>query len=154
LIDLYRAIAAGEIKPVSNDGADGLAGLQFLESEIDKRVASRVVARCLTIQQVSVLTHVHYDAVSGWVSSGLLPAKRELHVHGSPWAIELQSLVTFLLMYSPVATQAAACGTTSRALSAMLNGYGVEAVEIGPGRGALFKLSSVLNAMRSIERPA
>ena len=106
LVALFRAIGSGELKPVGDDGRDGVGGLMFLQADIDARVASWFVARGLTVEQVSGLMSAHYDAVKGWVEAGLLPATREPLEHGAPWVIELESLVTFLLTYAPLATQA------------------------------------------------
>lgn len=147
LVSLFRAIGAGELKPVGDDGRDGIGGLMLLQTDIDSRVASWFVARGLTVEQVSELTSAHYDAVKGWVDSGLLPATREPLEHGAPWVIELKSLVTFLLTYAPLATQAAACGSTSRGIAAMLDRRGLEPLGNPSGRGSVVKISAVFQVL-------
>lgn len=147
LVSLFRAIASGELTPVGDDGRDGIAGLMFRQSDVDARVASWFVSRGLTVEQVSELTSAHYDAVKGWVEAGLLPATREPLEHGAPWVIELKSFVEFLLAHAPLATQAAACNSTSRGLAAMLDRHGVIPLQNATGRGAVVKLSAVFKAL-------
>jgi len=143
LIGLFRSICAGKLNPIGHDENFSIGGLMFSQSEVDERIASWFVARGLTLQQVSALTGAHYDAVKGWVEDGLLPASREPLEQGSPWVIDLHALTTFLLSYTPLATLAKSCKTTSRSLHSRLEMSGITPVETVAGRGALVKLSDL-----------
>jgi hypothetical protein len=149
LVETYRAILAGELVPVGDDGTPGLGGLLFAAKQIDARVASRLIAKALTVQQISVLTSAHYDAVLGWVKAGLLPATQLVDQHGSPWVVELQDLVRFLMTYCPLAGQAAAAGSSSRGLTSTLEKAGVEVLNPTGPRGALVKVSGLIRSIRS-----
>lgn len=113
LVELYRSILSGELAPIGDDGAPGLGGLLFPVEQVDARIASRLVSKGLTLQQISVLTSAHYDAVAAWVKAGLLPATQMVGEHGSPWVVELKDLDGFLLTYTPLASMAGAAGSSS-----------------------------------------
>ncbi len=112
------------------------------------RSHSRVVSKGLTLQQISVLTSDHYDAVTGWVKAGLLPAVQLVGEHGSPWVVELKDLVGFLLTYSPLASLAGATGSSSRGLVAKPQTMGVSVIARAGPRGALVKVSDLIVSQR------
>ncbi len=149
LVSLFRAIGSGELTPIGDDDEHGIGGMMFRQSDVDARVASWFVSRGLTVEQVSELTSTHYDAVKGWVDSGLLPASREPLEQGAPWVIELKALVRFLLAYAPLATQAAACGSTSRGLAAMLERRGAKPIGNPSGRGSVIKVAALFELLNS-----
>lgn len=147
LVSLYRAIAAGELTPIADTIPDGVGGLMFSQREVDKRIASWFVARGLTLQQISALTNSHYDAVKSWVDDGLLPATREPLEQGSPWVVDLQDLVNFLMTFTPLAWQASVTQSSSRGLTGRLQKIGVSPTEPSSGRGALVKLADLFSCL-------
>ena len=152
LIDLFRAIAAGELIPVDHDDCLSIGGLMFAQDEVDQRIASWFVERGLTIQQVSALTGAHFDAVRGWVEAKLLPATREPLEQGAPWIIDLRDLVTFLQTYAPLARHAKTCSSSTRGLVTRLRNIGVTPLASeGAERGVLVKLADVFNALKVSE---
>jgi len=150
LVELYRSILSGEFPPVGDDGAAGLGGLLFPVEQVDARIASRLVSKGLTVQQISVLTSAHYDAVAAWVKTGLLPATQLVGEHGSPWVVELKDLVGFLLTYTPLASLAGATGSSSRGLVAKLETIGVSVIAPAGPRGALVKVSDLIESLRHV----
>lgn len=148
LIGLYRAIAAGELKPIGIEEGFAVGSLMFLQDEIDKRIASWHVARGLTAQQVSALLDEHYDAVKAWITSGLLPATREPLEQGAPWVVDLHDLIKFMQTYATLASQAKATGSTSRGLNSRLQQLSVTPIEPEGGRGALVKLADLFSAIK------
>jgi hypothetical protein len=146
MVELYRSILTGEFAPIGDDGAPGLGGLLFSVDQVDARIASRLVSKGLTLQQISGLTSAHYDAVTAWVRAGLLPATQMLGEHGSPWVVELKDLIGFLLTYTPLASQARSSGSSSRGLAAKLGLIGVQVIETSGPRGALVKVSDLIMA--------
>jgi hypothetical protein len=144
LVDLFQSIAAGDIRATAHDESDGVSGLMFDRSTIEERIASQFVARALTLQQVNVLTGLHYDALKNWVESGLLKAERRMDAQGSPWVIQLQSLLAFLMEYTPLSVQAAAIGSTSRGLTSRLTRSGVPLQGADAQRGALVRISDLI----------
>jgi hypothetical protein len=151
LIGLFRAIAAGEIVPIGHDESLTIGGMMFSQDSVDKRIASWFVARGLTVEQVSDLTGAHYDAVKGWIDMGLLPATREPLEHGSPWVVDLRDFTSFLQSYTALATQAKACESSTRGMTARLTRLGVPIIEPANGRGTLVKLSDMWSALKSVE---
>ncbi|MEY8688727.1 MAG: TniQ family protein [Leptothrix sp. (in: b-proteobacteria)] len=149
LHDLFVAIEVGSLRPVGIDGSEGIGGVLFEGDDVDARLASRVVARSLTAQQVSALTGAHYDAVRGWIDAGLLPATLEPLEQGAPWVVDIRGLITFLQTYAPLAGQAKQCDSTSRGLASRLERAGVSPVVVGQsGRGALVRISDLLGSLR------
>ena len=144
LINLFRAIALGELKPIGQDGSLTIGGLMFSEAEVERRICSKYVARCLTLEQVAFLTNAHYDAVKAWIDIGILPARKEPLALGKPWVIELHDLVTFLQTYIPLAFQARALKSRSRSLVSSLQRVGVTAIKPDGGRGALLRIPDLL----------
>lgn len=120
LLGLYRAIAAGELKPIGIDEGYAVGSLMFSQAEVDQRIASWHVARGLTAQQVSELLDEHYDAVKAWITEGLLPATREPLEQGAPWVIDLHDLIKFMQTYSTLASQAKSISSTSRGINSRL----------------------------------
>ncbi len=151
LISLFRAIAAGEIAPVGHDESQTIGGMSFLQSDVNKRIASWFVDRGLTLEQVSDLTGAHYDAVKSWVEMGLLPATREPFEHGSPWIVDLRDFTTFLQTYSALAYQAKSCGSSSRGLYDRLERLAVPTIDPPNGRGLLMKLTDMWVALKVID---
>jgi TPR repeat protein len=49
LLGLYRAIAAGELKPIGIDEGYAVGSLMFAQAEVDQRIASWHVARGLSL---------------------------------------------------------------------------------------------------------
>lgn len=148
LIALYRAIAAGELKPVGIDEGYALGSLMFSQHEVDLRIASWHVARGLTAQQVSELLDEHYDAVKAWITAGLLPATREPLEQGAPWVVNLHDLIKFMQTYATLASQAKATESTSRGINSRLQQFGVDPIEPEGGRGALVKLADIFSAIK------
>lgn len=146
LLDLFRAIAAGELTPVDHDEHLSIGGLMFAQDEVDQRIASWFVERGLTLQQVSALLGAHSEAVKNWIDLGLLPASREPMEQGAPWVVDLRDLVTFLQTYSILAWQAKACGSSTRGLTSRLHGIGVEPI-VSDDRGALVKVCDVFSGL-------
>ena len=149
LIGLFRAIASGEIVPVSHDENLTIGGMAFSQRDVDKRIASWFVARGLTVEQVSDLTGAHYDAVKAWVEMGLLPATKEPLEHGSPWVIDLRDFTTFLQTYSPLAWQAKISESSTRGITDRLKRMNVNTIEPPNGRGTLLKLQDLWTAIKS-----
>lgn len=151
LIGLFRAIAAGEIVPIGHDENMTIGNMAFSQDAVDKRIASWFVARGLTVEQVSDLSGAHYDAVKGWIDMGLLPATREPLEHGSPWVIDLRDFTSFLQTYTALASQAKACESSTRGMTAHLTRLGVPVIEPSNGRGTLVKLSDMWSAFKSVQ---
>lgn len=150
LLALFRAVAAGELKPMDYEEGLSIGGLRFAQDEVDQRIASWFVERGLTAQQVSALTGAHYDAVKGWIDSGLLLATQEPLEQGAPWVVDIRDLITFLQTYAPLAWQARLCESTSRGLAGRLERAGISPLgSEQSGRGALVRISDLLGALRT-----
>ena len=147
LVELYRAIVADEFSPLGADGTPGVGGLLFASQQVDARIASRLVSKALTVQQISALTSTHYDAVTAWVKTGLLPATQKVDEHGSPWVVEIKDLVNFLLTYAPLARHANVAGSSTRGLVAKLEEHGVAVATPRAPRGTLVKISDLVTGM-------
>lgn len=153
LVGLFRAIAAGELKPMDYEEGLGIGGLRFAQDEVDQRIASWYVERGLTAQQVAALTGAHYDAVKGWIDAGLLPATQEPMEQGAPWVVDIRDLITFLQTYAPLAWQARQCESSSRGLVSRLERAGFCPVVLKQsGRGALVRISDLLGSLTSDEQ--
>ena len=148
LLDLFRAIASGELTPVDHDEHLSIGGLMFAQDEVDQRIASWFVERGLTLQQIAVLTGAHYDAVKSWADMGLLKTSREPMEQGAPRVVDLRDFVQFLQTYSALAWQAKACKSSSRGLSSRLQNLGVNTIDsLDTGRGTLVRMSDVFSAL-------
>lgn len=148
LLDLFRAIAAGELLPIGFEEGLSIGGLRFAVDEVDQRIASWYVDRGLTAQQVAALTGAHYDAVKGWIEEGLLPATREPLDQGAPWVVDLRELITFLQTYAALAWQAKSCKSSSRGLTSRLERAGISPVDAEhSGRGTLVRIGDLFASL-------
>lgn len=147
LLSLYRAILSGAIKPIGHDGSNGAGGLYLSQSDIDRHMNRSTVMVTLNVEQVSSMTGSHVDAVKGWVKEGLLPATKALDQHGSPWCVQITDLVSFLMRYTPLATLAADCSSTSRGISAALAKANIPTHRPSSGRGDLVLQSALMRAV-------
>lgn len=149
LLSLYRAILDGAIKPIGHDGSTGAGGLYLSQGDIDSHMSRSTGMLALNIEQVSSLTGSHVDAIKGWIMDGLLPASKAMEQHGSPWCVQIIDLVSFLMTYSPLATLATDCGSTSRGISAALAKANIQTHRPSSGRGDLVLQSALMRAVLS-----
>ena len=101
----------------------------------------------LNVEQVSSMTGSHVDAIKGWIMDGLLPASKALDQHGSPWCVHITDLVSFLMRYTPLATLAADCSSTSRGISAALAKANIPTHRPSSGRGDLVLQAALMKAV-------
>jgi hypothetical protein len=147
LISAYRDIASGALPAIGCDGSSGIGGLAFSRADVAQRISSRSLAPVtLTLQQVADLTGAHYEAVKGWAECGLLRAQRPGGQTASPWNVELQALVEFLMTFTPLAHQASVLGSSTRGLCAKLAQRDLKPVNPEAIRGTLLRVSEILLA--------
>lgn len=147
LISAYKDIASGALSPIGCDGSSGIGGIAFRHADVAQRISTRSLTTvALTLQQVADLTGAHYDAVKGWAESGLLRAQRPSGETASPWTVELEVLVEFLMTFTPLAHQASALRSSSRGLCARLARRNLVPVNPAAIRGTLFRLSEIFVA--------
>ncbi|MBO9514130.1 MAG: helix-turn-helix domain-containing protein, partial [Variovorax sp.] len=149
LVSLFRAIADGAVAPVGHDGTGSAGGVLLSKEDVQTRIASFSFAADLTMQQVSDLVGVHYDAVKVWVDSGLLPACRAPDRQGRPLVIELRDLVAFLLEFSPLSCLAAQMGSSSRGITDTLSRRQVSVMGKEAKRGVLVRIRDMVHAEAS-----
>ncbi|MDM0046802.1 TniQ family protein [Variovorax dokdonensis] len=148
LVQAYREIASGNLLPIGWDGSAGIGGLAFDHAEVARHISSRALCgTTLTLQQVADLTDTHYDAVKGWVESGILVAQRPQGGVASPWVVDMEALVQFLMTFTPVAHHAKVLGSSSRGLLARLSEREVRAVNPNAERGPLLRLSDLVSTL-------
>lgn len=147
LVDVYKEIAAGVIRPVGHDGSEGVGGVLLSLSDIDDRMNRSALVPAFTIEQVSSLTGAHPDAIKGWINDGMLLANKAKDQHGAPWQVPIQELVVFLMNYASLAHLAGKCGSTSRGISAMLAKSNVLTYRPSTKRGDLVRQIDLLQGL-------
>jgi len=150
LVGLFRAVAEGSLSPIGHDGTGLAGGALFSKVEVQARVASFSIAADLTVQQVSDLLGVHYDAVKVWVDAGLLRARRVPDRQGRPLVIELRDLVGFLLEFTPLSSLAAQMGSSSRGITDTLARKQVPVMGLDATRGVLVRIRDMVRAEGSM----
>lgn len=154
LLAVYRRIASGELPVAGHDGSAGIAGVYLLKESIEAQTDGSSDTSCaLTLEQVSLYTGSHYDAVKGWVLDGLLKATAPTTAKATAWQVQIPDLINFLMTYAPLAQLAAKGSTTSRSIASKLNKAGIKTFRPSTGRGDVALQSDLLVAIQTLQAP-
>lgn len=111
LTKLYKAIEAGEVRPVAYDVEHSLGGFIFAASEIRAYVGSAALAEGMTLAQLEKAAGWKYDAISNWCTEGFLEVS-EVILHGrAARLITNTALAAFRRDWIPISDLAKSLGT-------------------------------------------
>lgn len=152
LTELYRQIAAGQLKPVTRlQDIEGLAALRFDQREVLAIVEPNEAPRFeLSITDLTKFTRWKHSTIKGWIAAGWLPCRREMLCGKERIWISPAHLVEFLSRYVVVADVADQLKTKSIWLQESLHSRGLVAQAghlntEGVRRGLLINTAALLN---------
>ena len=148
LLDVFRKVFAGEIRPVGFGGEAQLADAMFDAEEVAGHLKQGGAARSWTANDVSQITGWKPETVAHWCEQGLLLAERGTRGSLPVWQINERDLADFQARYSVVADIARDAGTSPRHLMKLLSEAGIRthgAKAVGStSRGHLVRTSELL----------
>lgn len=148
LLEVYRRIFKGEIRPGAVDTTSKLGEILFCEYEILEAFPS-VDFGALTAQDISRLTGWKHECVTHWCSLGLLKSRAVERGPRQVWIVEHPDLCEFQSKYLVVAQIAKQQGTSSRSILARCERVGIETFgfkEVGPtSRGHLLQAKDLVS---------
>ncbi|HDZ82455.1 MAG TPA: hypothetical protein ENH56_14610 [Roseobacter sp.] len=152
LLETYRSIFDGDLRPVNAQVDLALGEFRFLASDVRSQLTSSSV-EALTAQDVSRVTSWKHECVTHWCKEGFLPAVRSQRGALKVWLIDIKDLCEFQSKYLVVADLARRQGTSSRAILAACRKAGVATIgckEVGTtSRGHLLETSALIGLIRS-----
>lgn len=151
--ELLRAIASGELKPVSGGPEPGK--LRYLMTDVSRYFARPVLDAGLTLTQLAQLTGWKHESIAHWIAEGLLQA-HAVSVRGQPCRVVTpEQLLAFRRKYIPLSDVAQAVGRRPSNIIRRLNGlevYGAKAEPKGARRGGLLKVADLAYAALDPDR--
>lgn len=148
LLDVFRKVFTGEIRPVEFGGEIRLADAKFDAEEVAGYLKQGGAARSWTANDVAQITGWKPETVTHWCENGLLRADRGVRGSLPVWQISERDLADFQARFSVVADLARDAGTSSRHLLKRFTEMGIPthgAKTVGStSRGHLVRTSDLL----------
>jgi hypothetical protein len=120
LLDLLRAIMAGEIAPCRDSINGKLGDFAFPRARLKTHLQDRRHDRGWSVEEVAEITGWKAQCIAHWCDIGLLECETRKHFRGRARIIRPEHLVAFQMTYVPLAFLAKELGTTSRGLMSAL----------------------------------
>lgn len=104
IVGILQDILQGIVQPVGHiSSLAGLAGLQFDEVEIAKRIRDNEPDVVLSVSELAQLSGWKAGVIKKWIQGGYLKSIVQTHGKSTRDVIPLSALMQFLLTYSPTA---------------------------------------------------
>jgi hypothetical protein len=148
LLDLLRAIVAGEIAPCRVSIHGKLGDFAFPRAHLKTHLQDRRHDRGWSVEEVAEITGWKAQCIAHWCDLGLLGCETREHFRGRARIIRPEHLVAFQTTYIPLASLAKQLGTTSRGLMSALRDANVEVLgsstEGTTTRGHLVRIADIV----------
>lgn len=139
-----RAIAAGEIRPVSAGAHVG--DFEYPVGSVTQHFSTPVLDAGLSVQALSKMTGWKWESISHWIDLGLLES-HNIVLRGQPCRVVLPAqLLAFCRTYIPLADLAAKLKSKSSALMERMQGVdvlGSKPLPSGQRRGGLVRIGDL-----------
>lgn len=140
VVAALRAIAAGEIRPVTASEVPG--SIQYALADISEHFSRPVAEAGTSVQELAEITGWKWESIDHWISLGLLDCST-IKVRGQIRRVVMpHQLLAFTRTYIPLADLARQLETKASALSARLDGMevvGSQTLPSGSRRGGLLR---------------